>query len=584
MRAARVNHRWRWLTGGAVALCLLAFLALIALLGWQGLSYFWPQPVTLFSVQLPGESASGSLRPQQPSETTPLQGDTRPPLSGETTLLLNTSQFSLLGEIAQSQKVTRQQLQESGARLPASLPSELTRLLINTGSREVGGTGFRSLLSSDILRQERPANLLVLQRRQGGVAFGWFDGLLEKGQPLTAVNMQHTLQQRINQSRERQAQVDKIRRVSMARLNNELEQLAAQRQRLQKAEGYSAQTDSILLADSAELKRQFSQRTQLRNDLNRENDSTELILRDVSGQQHRIPLSQILAAWYPNAMSIGAKWQHFGWQIWHFVSNPPGEGPGNGGVFPAIFGTILMVLLMSVVVMPLGVVAAIWLHEYAGNSLLTRLVRIAVINLAGVPSIVYGVFGLGFFVWMMGGSIDRLFFSTSLPNPTFGTPGLLWASLTLALLTLPVVIVATEEGLSRIPASLRQGSLALGATQAETLWHITLPMAVPAMLTGLILSVARAAGETAPLMLVGVAKMVPELPLDSVFPFLHLDRKFMHLGFQIYDLAFQSPDAQADRPLVFATALLLVLIILALNLLAMILRHRLRERYRALMN
>jgi len=149
-------------------------------------------------------------------------------------------------------------------------------------------------------------------------------------------------------------------------------------------------------------------------------------------------------------------------------------------------------------------------------------------------------------------------------------------------LTLPVVIVATEEGLSRIPAALRHGSLALGTTRAETLWHVTLPLAVPAMLTGLILAVARAAGETAPLMLVGVVKMAPELPVDNVFPWLHLDRKFMHLGFQIYDLAFQSPNAEADRPVVYATALLLVAIILGLNLTAMGLRHRLRERYRSL--
>ena len=213
---------------------------------------------------------------------------------------------------------------------------------------------------------------------------------------------------------------------------------------------------------------------------------------------------------------------------------------------------------------------------------MTRLVRIAVVNLAGVPSIVYGVFGLGFFVWLIGGTLDRLFYTAALPSPTFGTPGLLWASLTLALLTLPVVIVATEEGLSRIPAALRHGSLALGATRAETLWHVTLPLAVPAMLTGLILAVARAAGETAPLMLVGVVKMAPELPVDNVFPWLHLDRKFMHLGFQIYDLAFQSPNAEADRPVVYATALLLVAIILGLNLTAMGLRHRLRERYRSL--
>jgi len=169
-----------------------------------------------------------------------------------------------------------------------------------------------------------------------------------------------------------------------------------------------------------------------------------------------------------------------------------------------------------------------------------------------------------------------------LPSPTFGTPGLMWASLTLALLTLPVVIVATEEGLARIPSSVREGSLALGATKAETLWRTVLPMSTPAMMTGLILAVARAAGEVAPLMLVGVVKLAPALPLDGNSPFLHLDRKFMHLGFHIYDVGFQSPNVEAARPLVYATALLLVVIIVALNLTAIAIRNRLRERYREL--
>ncbi|WP_158782625.1 phosphate ABC transporter permease PstA [Pantoea sp. BAV 3049] len=548
MNAVRNNDRWRWLTAGAVAVSLLAFLLLIVLLGWQGLRYFWPQPVTLFTVQQP-------------------VGSTK-----------------LLGEIAQQQTVSRQQLVASGAELPANLPENVTRYLIKTGNRDFSEADFHTVIDSEITGREQPGEVIALQRRSGGMAYGWFDGLLENGQPLVASNMMRALQQRIKQTRERQAQADNIRRVSMARLNSELEQLALQQRQLQQSKQYTAQAESIHQADSAELQRQFARKADQLSGLNSESESTVLILRDAQGQQHQLPLSQILAAWYPNAMSTGEKWQHFLHQLWHFVSDSPGDSSGDGGVFPAIFGTVLMVLLMSVVVMPLGVVAAIWLHEYAGNGLITRLVRIAVVNLAGVPSIVYGVFGLGFFVWLVGGSLDKLFFADSLPDPTFGTPGLLWASLTLALLTLPVVIVATEEGLSRIPKSLRQGSLALGATQAETLWHVTLPLAIPAMLTGLILAVARAAGETAPLMLVGVVKMVPELPVDAVFPYLHLDRKFMHLGFQIYDLAFQSPNTQADRPLVFATALLLVTIILALNLLAMALRHRLRERYRRLMN
>jgi phosphate transport system permease protein len=237
---------------------------------------------------------------------------------------------------------------------------------------------------------------------------------------------------------------------------------------------------------------------------------------------------------------------------------------------------------MAILATPLGVVAAVYLREYAKQGVLTRTIRIAVNNLAGVPSIVYGVFGLGFFVYFLGGNIDALFFPEALPSPTFGTPGILWASITLAILTLPVVIVATEEGLSRIPSSIREGSLALGATKFETLWRTIIPMSSPAIMTGLILAVARAAGEVAPLMLVGVVKLAPSMPLDGNAPFLHLDRKFMHLGFHIYDVGFQSPNVEAARPLVYATSLLLVLVIVALNLVAIQIRNRLREKYRAL--
>ena len=244
----------------------------------------------------------------------------------------------------------------------------------------------------------------------------------------------------------------------------------------------------------------------------------------------------------------------------------------------------MMVIIMSILVTPFGVVTAVYMREYAKQGAIIRIIRIAVNNLAGVPSIVYGIFGLGFFVYFLGGNIDQLFYPEALPAPTFGTPGILWSSLTLAILTVPVVIVATEEGLSRIPRAIREGSLALGATKAETLWRTVLPMATPAMMTGLILAVARAAGEVAPLMLVGVVKLAPSLPLDSDFPFLHLERKFMHLGFHIYDVGFQSPNVEASRPLVYATALLLVIIIIILNLAAIWIRNSLREKYKALEN
>ena len=547
-RVALNNHRWRWLTGGAAALSLLVFILLIALLVWQGARYFWPQPVELFTFSSPA------------------------------------GQSVLLGEVTGKQEVSRQQLQDSGQALSTTLPKTITRYFIKTGNRDFAAPDFHSLLSVDIQQRERPKDVVVLQRRSGGNAYGWLDGLLDGKQQLTAEHLQQLLQKRLEQVKQRVAAIEQLRRVDIARINSQLEALDIQRQQQQSRKTFTAQAQSIYDAQRAEYQRQFAEYSAKLAQLTAENSATTLLLRDSAGTVHAIPLSQVIAAWKPNAMSFGQKWQHFVHQLWYFVSDSSGNGQQDGGVFPAIFGTILMVLLMSIVVMPLGVIAAIWLHEYAGHNLLTRLVRIAVVNLAGVPSVVYGVFGLGFFVWLVGGNIDQLFFADSLPAPTFGTPGLLWASLTLALLTLPVVIVATEEGLSRIPPTLRQGSLALGATQAETLWRVTLPLAVPAMLTGLILAVARAAGETAPLMLVGVVKMVPELPVDSFFPYLHLDRKFMHLGFQIYDLAFQSPNAEADRPQVFATALLLILLILGLNLMAMILRHRLRERYRALMH
>ena len=274
--------------------------------------------------------------------------------------------------------------------------------------------------------------------------------------------------------------------------------------------------------------------------------------------------------------------QYYFAKLWEFVSDEPREANTEGGIFPAIFGTVAMVLLMAVLVTPFGVVAAIYLNEYARQGTLTKVIRIAVNNLAGVPSVVYGVFGLGFFVYFLGGTIDSLFYQANSPSPVFGTPGLMWSSLTLALLTVPVVIVSTEEGLTRIPRNIREGSLALGATRFETLVRVVLPMASPAMMTGLILAVARAAGEVAPLMLVGVVKLAPNLPVDGTYPYIHLDQKFMHLGFHIYDVGFQSPNVEAARPLVYATALLLVFIITILNLLAIYLRNRLREKYKLL--
>jgi phosphate transport system permease protein len=280
-----------------------------------------------------------------------------------------------------------------------------------------------------------------------------------------------------------------------------------------------------------------------------------------------------------NALGTGGKLGLYASRLWEFLSGAPRESNTEGGIFPAIFGTVLMVLLTSLAVAPFGVLTALYLREYAHQGLIVRSVRIAVNSLAGVPSIVFGVFGLGFFVYLVGGTIDSLLFSDVLPTPTFGTGGILWASLTLALLTVPVVVVATEEGLAAVPRVVREGSLALGATKFETLLRVVLPAALPGVLTGLILAMARAAGEVAPLMIVGMVKLAPSLPLDGEFPFLHLERKFMHLGFHIYDVGFQSPNIEAVRPLVFATALLLIVVVLSTNLTAIVVRNHLRRKY-----
>ena len=297
------------------------------------------------------------------------------------------------------------------------------------------------------------------------------------------------------------------------------------------------------------------------------------------GAMKDVPRLNIVRVIHPNALGAWGKAWVYASRLREFLLDDPRESNTEGGIFPAIFGTVMMVFLMSFAVLPLGVLAALYLREYAHQGPLVRAVRIAVNNLAGVPSIVFGVFGLGFFVYLVGGSIDRLFFADALPTPTFGTGGILWAALTLALLTVPVVIVATEEGLAAVPRGVREGSLALGATKLETILKVVLPAAAPGILTGMILAMARAAGEVAPLMIVGMVKLAPALPVDGTAPFVHLERKFMHLGFHIYDVGFQSPNVEATKPLVFATALLLIAVVTIVNLSAIMLRNRLRRKY-----
>ena len=309
-----------------------------------------------------------------------------------------------------------------------------------------------------------------------------------------------------------------------------------------------------------------------------------LISQDAAGREVVVPLTQVIRAWFPNRLDTWGRVKLFTSRLGEFIFDEPREANTEGGLMPAIFGTLVMTVFMSLLVTPFGVITAIYLREYAQQGAVLRIVRISVNNLAGVPSIVFGVFGLGFFVYVLGGSIDQLFFADQLKynnnTPVFGTGGLLWCSLTLALMTLPVVIVATEEALAAVPRGMREASLATGASKWQTIRDILLPASAPGILTGVILAMARGAGEVAPLMLVGVVKLAPSLPFDGSAPFLHMDRKFMHLGFHVYDLGFQSPDSDAARPMVFATTLLLIVLVVCLNIGAIWIRNRLRARFK----
>lgn len=363
-----------------------------------------------------------------------------------------------------------------------------------------------------------------------------------------------------------QAQIDQIRTVHLALIHRRLAQFDLRQ----------VATDA-----PARLRAQESfahWQAQLK-ELHRQASEYQLNTLFLDNKEYAIALSDIKQLSYPGKLTYLDTVQLVLGNIGSFLVESPKQANTSGGVFPALFGTVLMIFVMTILVTPFGVLAAIYLNEYAPNNHVTSVIRICVSNMAGVPSIVYGVFGLGFFVYLTGSKIDELFFSETLPAPTMGTPGVFWASLTMAMLTLPVVIVATEEGLRRVPQGLKAGSYALGATKLETVLHTILPIASPGIMTGVILAIARAAGEVAPLMLVGAVKFAPTLPIDGEFPFLHLDRQFMHLGVLIYDSAFHSQTNVRGASMMFASCLLLLLVVFVLNILAVILRRRLRKRY-----
>ena len=455
------------------------------------------------------------------------------------------------------------------------------RIKLKIGNRDLYGLDFRWIDEADIASRDYPRDAVVLERREWGDYHGYLKEIRREGRVIPGGSPEAftILDDLIRDADRIHAKILKIEKGEIGDINYGIE-----RQRL-KLRGLSMRGEDNP-AKEAEYRRkieQYEARYKISEaelgKLYAELNKNEVVMLSAGGDEVVMPLGKIVMAHRPNDMGFMRKAGFYVKRFWGFVSDNPREANTEGGIFPAIFGTVLMVLIMSIVVMPFGIIAALYLREYAKQGLMVRIVRICVNNLAGVPSIVFGVFGVGFFLYGVGGIVDALFFKEALPSPTFGTGGILWASLTLALLTVPVVIVATEEGLAAVPRNIREGSLALGATKFETTWKVVIPSALPAILTGLILAVARATGEVAPLMITGVVKLAPDLPIDGNFPFLHLERKFMHLGFHIYDLGFQSPNAEAAKPMVFMTAFLLILIVVVLNITAIIIRNRLRKKY-----
>jgi phosphate transport system permease protein len=524
-----------WGSGAGLAISLLMVVGLLLLIMVNGLGYFWPADIVELTLK-DGTHALGQWAGRE----------TIPPSSAA----------------------------ESKPR---------TRVRLKIGNRDLYGLDFKWVNEDAITSRSFPPEAVLLERREWGNMYGRINAVYRGDEQIahgTEPSWQALLPL-IKDANELRARILRIERVDIGAINTEIERMRLQMRRLELKGAESGNADNIerLKSQMAAAEARYQEQMKRLESLSEHLNDYSVLITDANGQEKRLPVSQIIRAFRPNEMGIASKSLMYMANVWRVLSEEPREANTEGGIFPAIFGTVMMVLIMTIAVVPFGVLAALYLREYARQGILVRLVRIAVNNLAGVPSIVFGVFGLGFFVYAIGGTIDSVFFAETLPTPTFGTGGILWASLTLALLTVPVVIVATEEGLAAVPRDLREGSLALGATKLETLARVVIPSALPGILTGLILAMARAAGEVAPLMLTGVVKLAPTLPFDWQWPFFHLDRKFMHLGFHIYDVGFQSPNVEAAKPMVYITTLVLIMVVVLLNLMAITLRNRLRKKY-----
>ncbi len=539
-----------WLLGGALALGVLMIVGFLALVLWNGIVTFYPGPVEVVTLKS-GKRVAGE------------------PFRSET--------FRLSPEQLRA-------LDEASRRAVAEANGFASRTLYRTGNFDIYNEDFKWAMEHEVAGVETPPGIFFVERREWGPFIGFIQTLRLNGRRIPGEEVSlGEMAAAHDAAIERREAVRAIEVDEIGAINYYIEQdrLALRRTALdygEKSSAYRAEKEQFERR-TAQRRAGFSALKSRIAAINEEDAKFTIVLREIGGREKTLRLSDLVRIYPANSLSTWGKVRVYFSRWGEFLTDDPREANTEGGVLPAIFGTVLMTLLMVVFVAPFGVVTALYLREYAKQGTLVSIVRICVNNLAGVPSIVYGVFGLGFFAYTVGVRIDQLFYPERLPNPTFGTGGLLWASLTLALLTVPVVIVATEEALAAVPRSMREGSLACGASKWQTIRNIVLPQAMPGIMTGLILAMARGAGEVAPLMLVGVVKLAPELPFDGFFPFLHTERSFMHLGFHIYDVGFQSRNSEAGKPMVFVTTLLLIAIIALMNAFAIMVRNRLRRKF-----
>ncbi|GAB4290217.1 MAG: phosphate ABC transporter permease PstA [Ignavibacteriaceae bacterium] len=530
-----------WLTGMGLGISLIMISGLLILIFMNGKDFFWPAEI----IQITRTDGTRVFGNQVKAEDVP------------------------------------------AVNLPDSLKDRgLERFQLKVGNRDLYGYDFIWIDESEILSREIPVYASTIERMEFGNFYGIIREILVEGVPEArgAENVYSEIQKYVDYTNNIRDDIKSIEKNEIGKINYRIEELRLDIEKIKYYEKPSKQRQEKITEIEKEIETQSSKYILLKHKVDSLSalvNRYSLNVTDASGTEKNIYFDKIVRVYYPNKMTFSEKLSYSFSKIMEFIFDEPRESNTEGGIFPAIFGTVLMVLLMSIAVVPFGILAALYLREYARQGTLVRLVRIAVNNLAGVPSIVFGVFGLGFFIYLIGGTIDQLFYPEKLPTPTWGTGGILWASLTLALLTMPVVIVATEESLMAIPRGVREAALALGATKWQVIRKIVLPAATPGILTGLILAMARAAGEVAPLMITGVVKLAPSLPFDSFYPFFHLDRKFMHLGFHIYDVGFQSPNVEAAMPMVYSTTLLLIIIVVLLNVTAMIVRAKLKKKYKS---